>query len=250
MLSKSKLKLIRSLEMKKFRNESGLFVAEGNKLVGEMLPVFACRLLLARPEWLAAHPAVAADEVIVAENGDIEKASLLKTPQDVLAVFVQACQQLDKRLIKNELSLVLDGIQDPGNLGTIVRIANWFGIRQVICSPDTADIYNPKAMQATMGGLSKVRVFYESLPEFLATFPDMPVYGAFLEGENIYTEKLSPKGFIVMGSEGKGIRQHLDPLITNRLYIPNYPLGAISTESLNVAVATAIVCSEFRRRQI
>ena len=248
MLSKSKIKYIRSLEMKKFRTESGSFLAEGNKLVGDILPFFECELLVAIPSWMAQQGDICSGELIAAEKSDIEKASLLKTPQDVIAVFKQPNYILNKEELKQNLSLVLDGVQDPGNLGTIVRLADWFGIKNVICSPDTADIFNPKTVQATMGAIARVKVFYTPLTGLLNELPDFPVYGAFLEGKNIYEEALTATGLIVMGNEGKGISRPLTKYISRKLYIPNHPVEAKTTESLNVAVATAIICSEFRRR--
>lgn len=248
MLSKSKIKFIRSLEKKKFRNESACFLAEGNKLVADILPLFDCVCLIAKSSWMATQGDIRAEELIWAEDNDIEKVSLLKTPQDVLAVFRQPAYTLDTGNLRNELSLVLDGLQDPGNLGTIVRVADWFGIKQLICSPDTVDIYNPKTVQATMGAIARVRIFYTPLVDFLKKMDDVPVYGAFLEGNNIYEEKLSPAGLIVMGNEGNGIRHPVEKLIPHKLYIPNYPFGTETVESLNVSVATSIVCSEFRRR--
>jgi TrmH family RNA methyltransferase len=149
--------------------------------------------------------------------------------------------------LKNELVLMLDGVQDPGNLGTIARIADWFGIRNILCSAETADIYNPKAVQATMGALARVKFHYTDLLQLLSQY-DGPVYGTFLDGENIYGQELSENGIIVMGNEGKGISQGVGEMINRRLYIPNYPIGTQTTESLNVAIATSIVCAEFRRR--
>jgi len=248
MISKNKIRFIRSLEKKKFRNESGCFLAEGNKLVADSLPFFECECLIAKSSWLAMQGDVRTNELIIAEEDDIEKVSLLKTPQDVLAVFRQPCHTLDNETLRNELSLVLDGIQDPGNFGTIIRLADWFGIRRLICSPDTADVYNPKTVQATMGAIARVRVFYVTLSEWLDNVKDISVYGAFLEGKNIYAETLSSSGLIVMGNEGNGISRSVEERITQKLYIPNYPPEAETTESLNVAAATAIVCSEFRRR--
>jgi len=248
MISRNKIKFIRSLEKKKFRNETACFLAEGNKLVADILPFFECECLVAKTSWMATQGDIHAKELIIAEAEDIGKASLLKTPQDVLAVFRQPSYAIDKEAIRNELSLVLDGIQDPGNLGTIIRLADWFGINRLICSPDTADVYNPKTVQATMGAIARVQVFYVPLSDWLNEMDDMPVYGAFLEGKNIYTEALSPSGLIVMGNEGNGISAPVENRITQKLYIPNYPPEAESTESLNVATATAIVCSEFRRR--
>jgi TrmH family RNA methyltransferase len=248
MLSKSKIKYIRSLEMKKFRTESGCFLAEGNKLVRDILPFFECELLIAKPSWMAQQGDIRAGELIAAESDDIERASLLKTPQDVIAVFKQPNYLPDKDELKQSLSLVLDGIQDPGNLGTIVRLADWFGIKNIICSLDTADIFNPKTVQATMGAIARVKIFYTPLPEWLSDWSGLPVYGAFLDGKNIYEEALTTNGLIVMGNEGKGIRRSVAGHISHKLYIPNYPPETETTESLNVAVATAIVCSEFRRR--
>jgi TrmH family RNA methyltransferase len=249
MLSKNKIKLIRSLESKKQRTESGFFLAEGNKLVADILPFFECELLVARSTWMATQGDLKAKELVVADEGDIEKASLLKNPQEVIAVFVQPQISLDKKDLEKELTLVLDGIQDPGNLGTIIRLADWFGIKNIICSPDTADVYNPKTVQASMGGIAHVNVFYESLSELMDNLKEIPVYGTFLDGQNIYQKALSSTGLIVMGNEGKGIRPALEKRITERLYIPNFPPGTESTESLNVAVATAVVCAEFRRQQ-
>jgi len=249
MLSKNKIKFIRSLEHKKFRNESDCFLAEGNKLVSDILPYFECECLITKSSWLATQGNISAKEIIIGEN-DIERASLLKTPQDVLAVFRRPQYYLENEALKNELSLVLDGIQDPGNLGTIIRLADWFGIKNLICSPDTADVFNPKTIQASMGAIARVRVFYKSLPEWLDEMDNIPVYGAFLEGENIYTENLTSSGLIIMGNEGNGISASVEKRITKKLYIPSYPPEVESSESLNVAVATAIVCSEFRRRQL
>ena len=250
MLSKNKIKFIQSLEKKKFRNETSCFLAEGNKLVVDILPFFECECLITKSSWLATQGDIFAKELIIAEENDIERVSLLKTPQDVLAVFRQPQYKLDNIALKNELSLVLDGIQDPGNLGTIIRIADWFGIKRLICSQETADVYNPKTVQASMGAIARVHVFYESLPERLDEMEGIPIYGAFLEGKNIYTETLPSSGLIVVGNEGNGISPAVEKRITKKLYIPNYPPEAESAESLNVAVATAIVCSEFRRKQI
>ena len=250
MLSKNKIKFIRSLEKKKFRNESGCFLSEGNKLVADILPFFECELLIARSSWLATQGDIHAKELIVVEEEDIRKASLLKNPQDVIAVFRQPEYVLDVDSLNDKLNLVVDGVQDPGNLGTIIRIADWFGISDVICSIDSVDVYNPKVIQATMGGIARVRIHYMELAELLSLKREIPVYGTFLEGDTIYTKELSPVGFIVMGNEGNGISPAVESLITDKLYIPDFSEEECSTESLNVAVATAIVCSEFRRRTL
>ena len=252
MLSKNKIKWIHSLEHKKFRKETGCFLAEGNKLVADMLPYFECEFLLSESSWLATQGDIRVKEHVMAEEGDIQRASLLKTPQNVLAVFKQPVYELNTDDLKTKLSLVLDGIQDPGNLGTIIRLADWFGVEDVICSPDTVDVYNPKTMQATMGALARVRTHYTELAPLLSYFSGMkdkfPIYGTFLEGENLYAKTLSPNGIIVMGNEGNGISPEIESLITQKIHIPNFPQERETSESLNVAVATAIVCAEFRRQ--
>ena len=148
-----------------------------------------------------------------------------------------------------QLVLALDGVQDPGNVGTILRVADWFGIEHVFCSPDTADAFAPKTVQATMGALSRVHVHYLELPEFLAALPDgVPVFGTFLDGDDMYACPVSPHGVIVMGSEGNGISSAVEHHVNSRLFIPSWPSGRMTSESLNVAIATAVVCAEFRRR--
>jgi len=248
MLSKNRIKFIKSLSLKKYRDESGCFLAEGNKLIADLLPYFDCELLLFDSSWLVTQDVEKVSQLVKAEAGEIEKVSLQKNPQQVLAVFRKPNYQLDFHSLSGKLSLVLDEIQDPGNLGTIIRIADWFGIENIICSPETADVYNPKTIQATMGALSRVRVHYTDLYDFLEQNKTLPVYGTFLEGQDIYAENLTPEGLIVMGNEGNGISEKIKPFISKRLYIPNYPANRPASESLNVAAATAITCAEFRRR--
>lgn len=250
MLSKNQVKYIKSLALKKNRDEYGCFLAEGNKLVADLLPYFDCELLLAESSWMATQGDIHATQLIVAGPGEIEKASLLKNPQQVLAVFKQPQYELTSDNLSGKLSLVLDCIQDPGNLGTIIRIADWFGIENIICSPDTTDVYNPKTIQATMGALARVKVHYISLNNFLNMNKTLPVYGTFLDGEDMYTKDLSKEGLIIMGNEGNGISSEIESFINKRLYIPNYPADRDTSESLNVAVATAIICAEFRRRNV
>ena len=252
MLSKSKIKYIHSLELKKYRKEANAFVAEGNKLVGDMLPAFQCKFLLAKEEWLAGHSHIQTEELLTDEKDDIRKASFLKNPQDVLAVFALPDWDINEVSPADSLILALDGIQDPGNLGTIIRLADWFGIRHIVCSHDTVDAFSPKVVQATMGALARVKVFYTDLKDYIkqASTANIPVYGTFLDGENIYTKEIQPNGIIVMGNEGNGIRPEIKELINARLWIPNYPVGQATSESLNVAIATAVICAEFRRRQL
>lgn len=247
MLSKNKIKYIQSLKDKKGRAEHGVFVAEGNKMVGELLQHMPCSLLVATSAFLRENIIPEVGELIEVSEEELCKASFLKTPQQVLGIFViPSCDSQDVDW-SNSLSLMLDGIQDPGNLGTIIRLADWYGIRHILCSADTADVYNPKVVQATMGALARVKVHYVDLPEWLAAHPSIPVYGTFLDGENMYGQTLSSNGVVVMGNEGNGIRPEVARYISQRLFIPTFPPGSQSSESLNVAVATAIVCAEFRR---
>ncbi len=248
MLSKNKIKYIHSLELKKNRKKEGVFVAEGHKLVGDLLPHFHCRLILATTTWLEEHHDIQADEIIEITPDELVKASLLKTPQEVLAIFEQPQYNYTTDVIKDSLCLALDDIQDPGNLGTIIRLADWFGIEHIFCSQGTVDVYNSKVIQATMGALARVKVHYCNLPELISSLKDVPVYGTFLDGENIYDKPLSENGLIIMGNEGNGVSKEVSQLINNKLYIPNYPSGRTTSESLNVAIATAVVCAEFRRR--
>ncbi|MDR1407667.1 MAG: RNA methyltransferase [Tannerella sp.] len=249
MISKAKIRLIRSLEMKKQRDAHRLFVAEGNKLVADMTGVFECEWMLAATPWMAAQGHIPARELIVADEGDIRRASLLQHPQeDVLALFRLPAYDLGEADPAHQLILVLDGVRNPGNMGTLVRVADWFGIAHVVCSTDSADVFAPKAVQATMGALAHVAVHYADLEPYLGKYRDAPVYGTFTEGDNIYEKTLSPSGIIVMGNEGAGIRPSVEALVRERLCIPSYPAGRATSESLNVAVAAAVICSEFRRR--
>lgn len=252
MLSKSKIKYIRSLESKKKRNDCGVFVAEGNKLVADMLPFYSCELLIAKSSWITTQGEIQTKELLIADDNDIPKASFLKHPQDVLAVFKLPEWSIEDVRPAEELVLLLDGIQDPGNLGTIIRLADWFGIKHIICSFDCADVFNPKVVQATMGALAHVQIHYTHPEEYLKQQKSnhIPLYGTFLDGEDLYTHELTNHGILIMGSEGKGIRGSVEEFVNKRLYIPSYPANQVTSESLNVAVATAIVCAEFRRRSI
>lgn len=249
MISKARIKWIKSLEMRKYRLLHNAFVAEGPKLVGELLPHFTPFYLAARTEWLNENRRLleGIKDVEEVSQQELEKASLQRAPQKVLAVFPIPQRMLHLPSLESQLILALDGVQDPGNLGTILRIADWFGIHHILCSEGTADVYNPKCVQSCMGALARVEVHYCDLPDVLKKVR-MPVYGTFLDGTNIYEEELSENGIIVMGNEGNGVSQEIAKLANRRLYVPNYPKGSPTTESLNVAVATGIVCAEFRRR--
>ena len=253
MLTKNQIKFIQSLDRKKCRVESGCFLAEGNKLVEDTLHAFECRMLVATPQWWEQHAHVQADVKVEASRDELSRVSQLTTPQDVLAVYVMPQRSLDMEQLHNELSLVLDTVQDPGNLGTIIRIADWMGIRHIICSPETADVYNPKVVQATMGALARVHCHYvDNLAKVLAEYKaaGYPIYGTLLEGQNMYHKDsilTKERGIIVMGNEGNGISQEVRELVTHPLLIPSYPADGTTSESLNVSIATAIVLAEFRR---
>lgn len=249
MISKNKIKLINSLSQKKFRDETGLFIAEGTKLVLDLAPVFHCSILAATSNWLDEYNQLEADETIEIDNDELNKISNQKSPQGVLAVFTKPNYSWNKDDLSQKLSLALDDVQDPGNLGTIIRIADWFGITDIFCSEHSADAFNTKTVQATMGALARVRVHSLNLPEFLQTIAgELPVYGTFMDGDNIYKKSLTQHGIVVMGNEGNGISTEIEKLVTERLLIPNFPVGQITSESLNVGVATALVCAEFRRQ--
>ena len=250
-LSKQKIKYIHSLEQKKVRKAEGVFLAEGPKLVEELLGKFPCLLLAATEEWLQKHPAslLPADEIALLTDEELQRASLLRTPQQILALFKQPrTTPEDTGIAQRSLCLALDDVQDPGNLGTIVRLADWFGIEHIFCSHGTADVYSPKAIQATMGSIARVHVYYTDLCQLLDQQKGCPVYGTFLDGQSIYHTNLANHGIIVMGNEGKGISPDVEQRITQRLHIPSYPPLRETSESLNVACATAIACAEFRRQ--
>lgn len=229
MISKAKIKYIHSLYQKKYRDKDGVFIAEGPKIIEELKTKF---------QLVEAY-----------EGNDADIASMMDAPQHALAIFRQETTCNDLTFVPSQLYLMLDDIQNPGNLGTIVRLADWFGIDEICCSHGCADIYNPKTVQATMGATARVRVRYLDLEQVLKSKPDeMQVYGTFLDGENIYNTELSPGGIIIMGNEGHGISAKLEQLVTKRVLIPNYPQGRPTSESLNVAIATSLVCGEFRRR--
>lgn len=248
-LSKNRIKYIHSLELKKNRDAAGVFLAEGPKVVSELLGHFPCQLLAATSGWQPPCTGMQAEESVEVTTEELTRASLLRTPQQVLAIFRKRKDIDNKTEIFRSLCLALDGVQDPGNLGTIIRLADWFGIRHIFCSPDTADVYSPKAVQATMGSLARVHVHVADLSSLIRDLPEgTPVYGTFLDGENMYEKTLSNNGLLIMGNEGRGIRDEVRELVNQRLFIPAYPEERGASESLNVGVATAIVCAEFRRQ--
>jgi TrmH family RNA methyltransferase len=248
-VSKNQIKLVNALAFKKFRDETGLFFAEGSKLVRDMARVFACETIFVTRDWLINNQLPVCKAYFETTVEELKKMSHLKTPQGIIGIFRKPENSFHISNINNKLVLAIDGVQDPGNLGTIIRIADWFGIAHIVCSPETVDAFSPKVVQATMGALASVNVLYTSLADFLTEIPpSTPVFGTFMEGNNIYTEKLTKNGIIVLGNEGNGISHEIEQFITQKLMIPDFSEGRKISESLNVAMAGAIVCSEFRRR--
>lgn len=254
MISQNKRKLIRALEQKKKRDTEGLFVAEGRKTVGDLLRGgLSATYIAATPERLSElGPTAAGVERVETEIDEIAEVSALQTRSEIIAIFRKPQAEAptpDPRT----LILALDGIQDPGNLGTIIRTADWFGVTDIVCSRQCADAYGPKAVQATMGALARVRVSYTDLAKWLTANAEQGaqaarVFGTYLEGNNIYKESLPEGGIILMGNEGHGISPELARFVTDKLFIPSFPVGRPTSESLNVGTATAIALSEFRRR--
>lgn len=246
MLSKSQINLLKSLQHKKFRHEQGFFLVEGHKSIAEFInsayhteAIYHTRAF--DPKVLKLSQKINLCEISVTE---LEKISSLKTPQEVLAlVKIPQWAALQHELLQGKFSLVLDGIQDPGNLGTIIRIADWFGIENVICSEDTVDVYNPKVVQACMGSLARIKIHYTPLNSFLNAIK-LPVFGALLNGEDIYDTDFGHEGLVIMGNEGNGLRPEIQQLVNKAVTIPR--IG--KAESLNVAIATALFCSEITRK--
>jgi TrmH family RNA methyltransferase len=247
MLSKSQLSLFKSLQHKKFRKVHGLFVAEGYKSVTEFITSGYLVDTIYHTAAIAPKLAKLSAKMNFQEISlqDMEKASSLTAPQDVIALIkIPEWPVLNAAALKGKYALVLDGIQDPGNMGTIIRTADWFGIQHIICADDSVDVYNPKVVQATMGSLARVNVYYADLQTVIPKL-NLPVYGALLNGQNIYNTTFAPEGLIVMGNEGNGIRPEIQQLIGMAITIPR--MG--EAESLNVAIATAIFCSELCRNR-
>lgn len=252
MLSKNKQKHITALSRKKVRDQEKLFVAEGQKLVLDLLQSgLTCQYLIVDEKWINSQDSLKTDAEIIRTSSDlIKKVSGFKSTPTIIGVFEQNRHKLKVNKLKNELCLFLDDVQDPGNLGTIIRLADWFGIKSVICSKACADVYNPKTIQSTMGAIARVQTYYVDTITFFEEYKSLncPIYGTFLDGKNLYQEELNNNGLIIMGNEGKGIQDKLEPYVSSRLFIPNYPSEVATSESLNVSVATAIICAEFRRR--
>ncbi|NQU52835.1 MAG: RNA methyltransferase [Bacteroidetes bacterium] len=253
MISKSTIKLIKSLAVKKFRLKENLFLVEGDKNVIEVLnssysvdKLFATNLFLENYSKICKK----ANFIFEVENTDIKNASLLKTPQSCLAICTLPPHSNPPKQLENNLSIFLDDIQDPGNLGTIIRICDWFNIEHLFCSPNTVDMYNPKVIQASMGSFCRIQTTtatFECVEE-IAHLSNALIFGAFLDGKNIYKENLPQKAILVMGNEGNGIQKEIEKKISNKIQIPEFSVKDKGAESLNVSVATAIICSEFKRQ--
>ena len=256
MLTINKVKYINSLKQKKFRDQNHVFIAEGVKLVREILNSdFVIKSLICNNEGfkLFSTKVKSETEILQVKDKELDRFSLLKNSQKVLAIVEKKNNTLKISQLNKKLSLFLDDIKDPGNLGTIIRIADWYGIENVICSMESVDNYNPKVIQASMGAIVGVNVFYTNKINFFKEIKektDLEIYGTFLEGENIYKQKLAKKGIIVMGSEANGISTEVETFVSKKLLIPSFSADMHGVESLNVAVASAIICSEFKRLMI
>lgn len=259
MLSKNQLKFVSSLKQKKFREEHNLFIAEGTKIVTELLQSkIKVKQVFATAGFLSKVKIDKGIEWSEVKENELDRLSAQVTANEVLAVCEIPEYILNNNELNDKLTLVLDEIKDPGNLGTIIRIADWFGIETIICSKGTVDAFNSKVVQATMGSISRIKLHYLDLIEFFEEFkkdqPDnlkFPIYGALLEGSSIYSQQLSSNGFIVIGNESKGISDNIKPYITDKISIPSFSYtkaGGSEAESLNAAIASSIICSEFRRR--
>ena len=247
MLSKSQISLIKSLHQKKYRKEHQLFIVEGYKAISEFLSSeFQIQSIYCTPDILPKLNNLSnKQKVFEVSINELEKISALQTPQGILAVIkTPENEQINPSAIKERI-IVLDGVQDPGNLGTIIRSADWFGFKQIICSEDCVEVYNPKVVQATMGSLTRVKVCYQNLEDLLSR-SNLPKYGTLLAGNNIFNQTFDDEGFLILGSEGKGISPKIIDLITHPVTIP----GGKHTESLNVAVAAAICCAEMSRNKL
>lgn len=248
MVGQTKKKLISSLSQKKYRDIHGLFIAEGPKLINDLLTSGIQPELIVTTDGSHISSDVPDFMTEMVSQQELKKLSFLKTPQNVLGVFKKPVSNFKFGQHSNQLSLCLDGIQDPGNMGTIIRLADWFGMRTIFCSKDTADVFNPKVVQASMGAIARVEIIYTDLSEFCRKSVkeyNMQVFGTFMDGKNIYSLNLPSSGLIVMGNEGSGIRPEIEQMVSQRITIPSFSEGGM--ESLNVGIAAAIVCSEFRR---
>jgi len=244
MISKNQMKFVRSLQLKKNRDTHNCFIAEGERIIDELLNSdYNVLDLFATKHWQEAE--YAGDYISRISENELERISALKTPNKVLAVVEKPNIDLNFGSLNKGLTLGLDDIKNPGNLGTIIRVCDWFGIENIICSFSTVDLYNPKVIQATMGSFTRVNLFFTDLDKVISDLPkDYPIYGAFIDGMNVVKTKLEANSLLIMGNESYGISEKIESLVNNKISIPPKRNGA---ESLNVAVATSILLHEFRR---
>ncbi|MFW5778313.1 MAG: TrmH family RNA methyltransferase [Bacteroidota bacterium] len=249
MITTAQIKWIRSLHQKKFRREYGLFLVEGDKIVRELLKsTWEITHVLGLEDWISDLPARAGTRFVMVSTKELERISTLSTPHKGLAVVKIPGKDITSLNLTGHITLMLDHIQDPGNLGTIIRTADWFGVQNIICSENTAELYNPKVIQSTMGSFMRVKLFYTDLLDYLQKIKGtVPVYGTLLEGGNIKKHTSAHQGIIITGNESKGISAGLIPFITHKIAIPSIKPnpGISSPESLNAAVATGIVLYHF-----
>ncbi len=249
MISKAKIKLINSLKSKKYREKHKLFVVEGEKSIQDLLQAGMKAVSVFVSGDILEHFNNIDCELAEVSATEMKKISFLKTPGNSLALFEQS-KNLFEESFKSSFVLVLDNVQDPGNLGTIIRVADWFGVRDIVCSDDSADIYNPKVVQASMGSIARVKVYYTNLSEYLQNAKtEYAVYGSFMEGNSIYETDFQEKKIVVMGNEGKGISSDIEKLIDEKISIPRFTHKGEGPESLNVAMATGIILSEIKRKK-
>ena len=252
MISKNQIKFVRSLHQAKFRRTENLFIAEGPKIISELLiSKFSVKTIYAYTDWILENKKRLPEKVEIFEvnNKELQRISTLVTPNQVLAIVSKPNFDTPNTSQPEDLTIILDDIKDPGNMGTIIRTADWYGIHHIICSENSVDIFNPKVIQASMGSVSRVSVNYLNLSEFLSQLPnEVNVYGALLEGKDIYKTKLVNKGYLLIGSESHGISEELKNFVTDKITIPPFSHESVGAESLNASVATAIICSEFRRQ--
>ena len=250
-VSNNTIKFVASLSQKKYRDKEGCFIAEGNKCVRDTWDYFKCRMLIATQNWYENFGNYTHMEILqIATRQQMQKMSQFSNPSEVIAVYEIPEVTYTDSEVENNINIILEGVQDPGNLGTIIRLADWFGIKNIFCNKQTVDVYNHKVIQATMGAISRVKVHYCDLEELIESFPEMDVFGTTLDGENIYSTSLPDRGFVIFGNEGNGMSERLKAMTTRNLYIPSPVVEGSTSESLNVGLAAAITISEFCRNTL
>lgn len=249
LLTNNMRKAYASLTTAKGRRQLGLFMAQGDKCVSDTIGYFNTEAIIATEDWIKENRQIIGEHnIILCKNDDLRRVSSLTSPPEVIAIY--HIPDLEMPKVGENLIIALDCIQDPGNLGTIIRVCDWMGVNTILASKDTVDVWSPKVVQSTMGAISRVNVFYCDLQNTLSSLGrDIRIYGTFLEGESIYEADLSKSGIVIMGNEGNGISESLKHLVTDKITIPPYPANCHTSESLNVAMATGITLAEFRRRQ-